>query len=129
MMGAAHQPAYAPNSYRPVRSALSAEDYNESVGKTDFKTRLATAVATALWINDMTPAELADRVGVTVETVRRWTRGEVEIRLASLAALCDALDVPADLFVRPPATREAASLMVSVHRGARLAQPDARERG
>lgn len=86
----------------------------------EYKARMAIAMRTALFHNGrMRPAELAARLGVTEETVRRWTRGDVEIRISGLAAICDALNVPADLFVRPPETEDEAAVLIWTHRGLR----------
>jgi transcriptional regulator with XRE-family HTH domain len=56
----------------------------------------------------LTQQQLADKVGCKWLAVSRWERGVREPGWGQVLAICEALDVSADEFRRPPAEREAA---------------------
>ena len=58
---------------------------------------------------------IAERMGVHVETVRQWMRGSNTPSGEHLAELSRVLDVPGDLFMRPPETRERAFAMCAAY--------------
>jgi transcriptional regulator with XRE-family HTH domain len=56
----------------------------------------------------LTQQQLADKVGCKWLAVSRWERGVREPGWGQVLAICEALDVSADEFRKPPAEREAA---------------------
>lgn len=89
----------------------------------DYRHDTGVALQAALDYTRTTHAELAAKVGVAANTVSRWTRGESEMKAAYIGPVADALGVPTDLFVRPPASREEALTMIGAWRTARRASP------
>lgn len=81
----------------------------------DNSARLAAAIDAAMSYRGVAPLDLAEELGVPVNSVRRWRRGETVPGTLSLQALAAALDVPGDLFVYPPATRGEAMAMMLRH--------------
>lgn len=86
-----------------------------------YVARSASALRAALRYADMDATALAARIGYNAETVRRWVRGDTEIRANALSAVADALDVPIDVLVRPPATADEALMQIAAWRGVRRA--------
>lgn len=85
----------------------------------DNSVRLAAAIDAAMSYRGMAPADLSERLGVPVNSVRRWRRGETVPGTLSLQALADALDAPGELLIRPPASRaEAMAMMLAWDRRA-----------
>lgn len=84
-----------------------------------YVTRSAAALRAALRYAGTDATELAGRIGYSAETVRRWARGTTEIRASAIASVADALDIPSDVLVRPPATGDEALLLIAAWRGAR----------
>lgn len=87
-----------------------------------YKSRLAIAFDAALFYADMTPDQLAAKLGKHVESVRRWRRGVTRIDPEDLLPVAEALDCPVELLLRPPATRAEALSAISAHRDARRAR-------
>lgn len=81
------------------------------------------ALGAAMYVREMEPDDLGAAVGVDVQTVRRWLRGESSPSGANLLAILAALDAPNALLADPPLTRgEALALMVA-HDQARRRPP------
>lgn len=74
----------------------------------DMNARMGEALRAGMYYRDVTPEQLATRIGKSMEQVRRWTRGEYGLKADVVVAIADALDVPTDLLLRPPASREEA---------------------
>ncbi|MFA5449789.1 MAG: helix-turn-helix transcriptional regulator [Clostridia bacterium] len=67
---------------------------------TNFATNFAERLTEAMfYANNMSSAALADAVGVTVQTVRRWKRGEKQINLANLIKVANVLNCTIDYLV------------------------------
>jgi transcriptional regulator with XRE-family HTH domain len=93
------------------------------VPEIEYQQRVAVAMKAAAYYRGMTAEDLADRVGVAVETVRRWMRADRGISAADAALVADALDAPSDLFIRPPESRERALAMMAAWDALREAGP------
>lgn len=52
------------------------------------------------WVLGLTQAELARRVGVTVDAISKWEHARRAPRATKLARLADALELPAEELVR-----------------------------
>ena len=87
--------------------------YPVAVPDHEFATRLGTALKAALLYREVTTEELAARAGVSVESVRRWVRGDTNMSAADASTVADVLDVPAELLLRPPTSRAALFGMLS----------------
>lgn len=69
----------------------------------ELKARLARAIQDAREQAGLSRPELARLVGVQRGAVNAWEKGTSVPSLLNLGALCDALQVTADLFAHPPA--------------------------
>lgn len=87
--------------------------YALAVPETDYTHRVAVALKAAAYYRGMTTTELAEAVGVSVVTARRWMRGERDMSISDASHLADALNAPSDLLLRPPASREATMAMMA----------------
>jgi transcriptional regulator with XRE-family HTH domain len=87
--------------------------YALTVPNSEYQERVAIALKAAAFYRSVTKAELAGRIGASVESVRRWMRAQRSLSAEDAAKLADALDVPSDLLLRPPATRERAMAMLT----------------
>ena len=75
----------------------------------DVERRLGQRVADLRRRAELTQAQLAERLGVAVETISRLERGTVIPSLSRLALLAEALSVPlTDLFTQPRGARQKA---------------------
>jgi transcriptional regulator with XRE-family HTH domain len=83
------------------------------VPETDFSHRAGTALRAAAYYRGMSTDDLAIAAGVSVESIRRWMRGERAPGIDDAALLALALNAPSDLFLRPPETRERALAMMA----------------
>jgi transcriptional regulator with XRE-family HTH domain len=90
--------------------------YAYVVADTDYGRRAAIALRAARY-------ELAERIGVVEETVARWERADVRLPAEQAALVTVALDLPGDLLMRPPTTRERALAMVAAWDVLREAEP------
>ena len=97
--------------------------YAVHVPATDFSHRVGAALRAAAYYRDESTDDLAAAVGVSVETVRRWMRGDHLPSIEDVARLVKALDAPSDLSLRPPETRERALAMMAAWDGLRGAEP------
>jgi transcriptional regulator with XRE-family HTH domain len=79
----------------------------------EYAARVAVALKAASYYRGLSTEALSNGLGVPVETVRQWMRGQTMPSAEHLAALTAALDVPGDLLMRPPATRERALAMIA----------------
>ena len=70
-----------------------------------FRERVGLAIHEALYYREMTTEDLARRVGVGPETVRRWGRAETSISAFHAASVVRELALPPDLLMEPPASR------------------------
>lgn len=68
----------------------------------ELKARLAYAIKSAREDAQLSRPELATLVGVGRGAVSAWEKGVSVPSLLNLGALCDALQVDADLFAHPP---------------------------
>jgi transcriptional regulator with XRE-family HTH domain len=89
----------------------------------EYVSRVAVALKAAAYYRGLGTDDLAQRIGVHVETVRQWMRGQSAPSAEHLAALSTVLDVPGDLFMRPPESRERALAMVAAWDALREAGP------
>ncbi len=80
-----------------------------------FIERFAVALDAALYYRGRTMADLAAALGLDVETVRRWRRGDNTPKLAEVARIADVLGVPDALLLRPPADRARALALIADH--------------
>lgn len=87
----------------------------------DFLSNLTVALNAALTYANWTHQDLAEAVGVARNTVTRWATGRAEMKIGYVAPVADALGVPTDLFVRPPASREEAFAAIATWRGTQRA--------
>lgn len=86
--------------------------YHVAVPEHAFAERLGTALKAALLYRDMTTEQVAAAAGVSVESVRRWVRGDTNISAEDAARLAEVLDLPAELILRPPTSRPAMFAML-----------------
>jgi transcriptional regulator with XRE-family HTH domain len=90
--------------------------YHPGVGTDDeYATRLGLVLRTARYVREMTRDEVGALCGVDGETVARWERANVDLRGHSLARLADALRLPADLLLDPPATRSETLVRIAAY--------------
>jgi transcriptional regulator with XRE-family HTH domain len=82
---------------------------------TEYKTRLGLVLRTARYVREMTRDEVGVLCGVDGETVARWERANVDLRGHSLARLAEALGLPADLLLDPPATRSETLVRIAAY--------------
>lgn len=79
----------------------------------DYAAHVAAAIKAAAYYRELDPEKIAARMGVHVETVRRWMRGQNLPTAEDFAQLAEVLDAPGDLFMRPPASRDRALAMMA----------------
>lgn len=89
--------------------------YALAVPESDYTHRVAVALQAAAYYRGMTTAQLAETVGVSVVTVRRWMRGERDMSISDASHLATVLDAPSDLLLRPPESRGAALAMMAAY--------------
>ena len=77
-----------------------------------YRERAAVALRAAMLYRDMTTDDVADAIGMSPETVRRWLRTDRGISAEEASRLTEVLNAPSDLFIRPPETRERALAMM-----------------
>ena len=70
-----------------------------------YRDRLALAIHEALYYREMSTDDLARRVGVGTETVRRWGRAETTISAFHAASVVRELGLPPDMLLDPPSSR------------------------
>lgn len=75
------------------------------VDRTPYRARFRDTLDAVMDYRGIDSVALSARIGVNVETVRRWRRGVTIPSAEDLAGLVTALDVPIDLLLYPPATR------------------------
>ena len=63
----------------------------------------------------VTAARLAEGIGAARRTMWRWLRGDAPMSLADASRIAEMLDLPGDLLIRPPATREGALEVIADH--------------
>ena len=80
------------------------------------------ALEAALFYRALDRHALAERIGVSYETVRRWAAEETQMSRDDVELVADALDIPGELLVRPPSTRERALAMIAAWDGMREAR-------
>lgn len=74
-------------------------------GDADYATRLGLVVRTARYFREISREQLGESTDFNPETIARWERGDVTVPGYALGRLADALHLPADLLLDPPATR------------------------
>lgn len=89
--------------------------YATNVADPEYLRRLGEALSAAMSYRQATPADVASGVGVSRDTVYRWTGGKHEMGLAEATRLADVLDAPGDLFIRPPASWGATMAMMAAY--------------
>lgn len=77
--------------------------------------RLGVIIDAACYYRGVTTAQLAAKLAVSEETVRRWRRGETKLRMDQAQELVSVLRLPGDLLLRPPATRERALALIAAY--------------
>jgi transcriptional regulator with XRE-family HTH domain len=79
---------------------------------TEYVALVAVAIRAAAYYRGMSTEDIAESVGMHIETVRRWMRGATALSAEDASKVARALDAPGEMFVRPPATRERALAMM-----------------
>ena len=85
----------------------------------EYAVWVAVAMKAAAYYRSVSTEELADRIGVHVETVRRWMRAQNVLSAEDASLVASALDIPGDLLMRPPESRERALAMIAAWDGLR----------
>ena len=67
------------------------------------RARVGQVIAEIRVLSGLTQADLAKRIQRSEPTVSRWENGKTIPSVLDIRALCDALRVPPDLLVYPPA--------------------------
>lgn len=70
----------------------------------DYRRRLGAAIVEVRGIRNVSQATLAELVHRSEAAISRWETGKATPSAYDLRKLCDALDVPPDVFVFPPET-------------------------
>lgn len=83
----------------------------------ELNARMGEALRVAMFYRNVSVEQLAVLVKRSSEQVRRWSRGEYGLKADVVVAIADALDVPTDLLLRPPASREEALAMIAAWDG------------
>jgi transcriptional regulator with XRE-family HTH domain len=76
---------------------------------------VAVAIKAAMYYRGLSTEELARLLGLHVETIRRWLRADTVLSAGDASRLSATLDVPSDLLMRPPTTRERALAMIAAY--------------
>lgn len=87
----------------------------------DYSVRLGQTLRVLMHREQIDARDLADRLGRNYEVVRRWVSGTAAPRPDAIADLADALGVPADPLLRPPATQDEVWAQVEAWRAVRRA--------
>jgi ribosome-binding protein aMBF1 (putative translation factor) len=70
-----------------------------AAARADARQRVASAVLHWRRVRDLTQAELGARCGLSARTIRRIERRQTPVRIDTLSALADGLDVPVERLV------------------------------
>ena len=76
---------------------------------------IVVTLKTAMEVRGVTATKLAEGIGADRRTVWRWLRGDAPMSLADASRIAEMLDLPGDLLIRPPATRDGALAMIAEH--------------
>lgn len=103
--------------------------YIQDVGTpSDRALRIGHAIDVIRWMRQMEGKELAAKAGVSEASISRWQSGRVEMKLAHVGPVADALDVPVSLLLDPPSDDDdLRTAVVAYDRARRAAREDAPE--